>query len=151
MEIFGNSVFFIVLCLIGAIPLILFIRSIQNTLNLISPHNRKIKPSLIWLTLIPLPVLSNIWLFVLVTLVANSLALEYTERNIPYKSKPTFIIGITMSVISCLAYFSPFKKYTGILWFIFFFAYWAQIVRSKRDLIETQSKKISSPDFSNGM
>jgi len=78
----------------------------------------------------------------MVITVANSLEQEYKDRNIPFKNKPTYIIGIILSIVSCLAYLPPFKKYTGILWFILFFAYWAQIVQCKRTLIETQPQSL---------
>jgi len=142
MEQVGNTGTFIIVVIIALIPLILFIRSIQSTLKLIAPYNRKIKPEYVWITLIPLPIFTNIWSFILVTLVANSVALEYKERAIPFQSKPTFIVGLLMSITSCLAYIPAFKKFTAIGWFVFFFIYWARISQCKRKLVELQESSI---------
>jgi hypothetical protein len=142
MDRMGNLGFFIFIFAIGCIPAVFYIKSIQDTLKLIDIKNRKIETKYNWLTLIPIPVFANIWSFIMVTLVANSIESEYKERGIAYKTKPTFITGLVMSIASCLAYFPPFKKYTAVLCMVFFLAYWAQIVQSKRNLTETQPEKV---------
>lgn len=134
----------ILILLLLSIPFILFLRQMQNTLKLIAPDNRKIKPAYVWFTLIPIPILSNIWWFFLVALISRSIELEYKTRNIPVKYKPTYLAGIITGILSFLGTISSIRfphstelKNIAILFGVFFIIYWMQVLQCKRKLMES--------------
>jgi hypothetical protein len=126
----------IALVIIGAIPAILFVRSIQNTLKEIKPVNRKMSIPFVWLMLVP--VLDLVIQFVVVIKLSASIEQELKERGISYRGKPTLIAGIIFCILPYFSFYPPFEKYTKYLWFISFFFYWAQVVEYKRKLIDTK-------------
>ncbi len=93
------SVFQFIFLLLFIIPVIFFLRSLQNTLKIISRENRKMSPSNVWLILIP--VFGIAWQFMVVSKIADSIKAECTRLNIPVnESRPTYIIGL----VCCISY-----------------------------------------------
>ncbi len=103
--------FQLLLLLALLIPAILFLLTQQNTLKIIQPANRLIKPGLVWLQLIP--VFGQIWQFFVVTALAGSIRKEFEFRQEDtllgvsdadaaeqVGKKPTFAIGITYCILN---------------------------------------------------
>lgn len=112
---------------------------IRSTYKQVSPHNRLININYIWLSFIPIPIVCNI-LFLFISLkVANSLALEYKERGIPVKHKPTYQSALILGVISCMNYAFVFGRYTWFITTFFFIVYMIEIIRTGRVLRKTTS------------
>ncbi len=94
-----TSVFQFVFLLLFIIPVIFFLRSLQNILKIISPENRRMSPSTVWLILIP--VFGVLWQFMVVSKIADSIKAEYTRFNILVnESRPTYTIGL----VYCISY-----------------------------------------------
>jgi protein-S-isoprenylcysteine O-methyltransferase Ste14 len=93
---------------------------------------------LIWFAFLPIPI--PIVFIMIVNLIANSIALECDEREIPYKIKPTYLSGVTTGIVSCLNFW-PQLVYTGIATIIFFIIYMVEIVQWEKILNNRQQPK----------
>lgn len=134
--IFGFFLFFAAIALVVGI---FYLLTLQNALKAVSPVNRKIRPGQVWLLLIP--VFSTIWNFFVVTKISESIEQEFITRGLPVKQKPTYTMGLVMSILQCLPmlrWIVPGLKY--ILMFptafflVFFIIYWVQVADYKRIL-----------------
>src|SRR4051812_38494386 len=95
----SNALIQITLLLAYVIPLALFLRTLQNTLKIISPENRKMSPGNVWFIIIPF--LGIIWQFVVVQKIAKSIKAECKKLNIYIKGKmPTYAFGLSY----CISY-----------------------------------------------
>lgn len=136
------------------IPAVLFLLTQHNTLKVIRPENRSLAPGLVWLQLIPL--LGQIWQFIVVTRIASSIQREVAATDdgsiLGFAdvaavegagSKPTQGIGIAYCTLSVVTiFFNLFTKsgmptLSGLLalacmvcWII----YWVKIAGWKRKL-----------------
>ena len=89
----------IIILLASFIILVLFLLTLQNTLKVIAPQNRQMRPGQVWLLLIPF--FNFIWSFVTVKDISASIGQEYISRKAPITNKPTYAIGIIMCTLNC--------------------------------------------------
>src|SRR5687768_4823839 len=81
------------------IPFILFLLTLQKTLSIISPENRKMPPSNVWLMFIP--IFNIVWQFIMVGRIADSIREECVRLNIPVREeRPTYNIGLAFCICS---------------------------------------------------
>jgi heme/copper-type cytochrome/quinol oxidase subunit 2 len=77
---------------------ILFLLNLSKTLKEVSPHLRQMKPGQVWLYLIPL--FGIVWIFIMVARIADSVAAEYHNRQIPCPEKrPGYGVGLAMAIL----------------------------------------------------
>lgn len=109
-EIFSLSdsdAWIIIFCIVILIlvPYVLFLLTLQKTLQIISPENRKM-PGNVWLMFIPL--FNIVWPFIMVSRIADSIGDECLRLNIPVRAqRPTYNIGLTYSILSITSGFIP--------------------------------------------
>ena len=119
--------------LIGLIPMIFYLLTLQNTLNAVSPGNRKMNPGQVWLMLIPF--LGAVWQFLVVGWVADSLAAEFHSRNKPVpESRPGYSIGLTYCILfvcGIIPFLGGLASLAGLVCWII---YWVKIAGYKREL-----------------
>lgn len=127
-----SSIFGLISLGLFLIPAIFFLLTLQNTLRAISPENRRMPPSNVWLLFIPL--FNLVWQFIVVDRISQSIGAECARLNIPVTDpKPTYSIGLAWNICSCLA-FIPFLG--GIASLVTFIIYWVKVSEYKK-LIET--------------
>lgn len=78
---------------------IFYLLTLQKTLRLVSPANRVMRPSFVWLNLIP--VISLLWNVYTVMAVSKSIKNEFSSRNITKRGDGGFFIGVLASVSLC--------------------------------------------------
>jgi hypothetical protein len=119
------------------LPLILYLLTLQKTLNLVRPENRHMEPGLVWLALIP--IFSIIWNFFIVTKVAESLRLEFKQRNIPTGAeKPGYTIGLAYCILVCCTIIPVLGLLTSIAGLVCWIIYWVKISGYKAELEATR-------------
>ncbi len=129
-----NGYYQLLFLLIFYIPLIFFILTLQNILKIISPENRKISPTNVWLILIP--AFGIFWQFVIVSRIADSIKNECIKLNIPVEeNRPAYNIGLAYC-ISYILFLIPLTKILGaftviITWIL----YWIKINNYKKLLL----------------
>ena len=142
LGMFGGQeiiVLFIMFFAIAAIfiPLIFYLITLKNTFNEISSENQKMKPSQVWLTLIPF--FGIVWQFIIVNKMANSLKLEFTKRNIKIEEdRPGISIGMTYCILSCCSIVPYLGVLTSIGALVCWIIYWVKINGYKIKLQETR-------------
>jgi hypothetical protein len=98
------------------IPVIFFLITLQNTLKIISPENRKMPPGNVWLILIPF--VGIIWQFIVVRRISDSIREECIRLNVDSSEKmPTYTVGLIYCIFS-LVYLIPS------------FVYWISTIRT---------------------
>jgi len=129
--------FFIVGVFLGILPLIFYLITLQKTLSQVSPENRKMPPSNVWLTFIPLFGLA--WQFVIVSKIASSLKSEFNSRDIKIDSNnPGYGIGIAYSILFCASIIPFLGMVASIAGLICWILYWVKISNYKLQLTESQ-------------
>ena len=124
----------IVAILLGifVIPYILYIQTLQKTLQQIKLENRTISEGSLWLLLIPL--FNLIWHFFVVNKMSISLANETKSRNINLgEIQPGQSIGIAMCILNLI-------PYLNIIGFVLWIIYWVKISNYKNILISNNLK-----------
>ena len=130
----GLFVLVIILIVALLIPAILYLISLQNTLNAVSPANRKTQPGNVWLMLIP--VFNIVWNFLLVGYIADSLKAEFASRNQPVAEvRPGYTIGLWMCILNCCSFIPVVNIFTGIGSLVCWIIYWVKIVEYKNMLL----------------
>ena len=121
----------IVLGIVFIVPYVFFLLTLQNTLLAISPENRKMPPSNVWLMFIPL--FNLVWQFIMVTNIAESIKAECVRLNISVNErKPTAGIGLAWNICS-VCFFIPFAPLASLVLLII---YWVK-VNEYKNLITT--------------
>jgi hypothetical protein len=112
--------------LLVLIPMILYLLTLQNTLNAVSAENRKMPPGNVWLMLIPL--FNIVWQFIIVDRMADSLKAEFAKRNIvTNEERPGYSIGLTCCILSCCSIIPILGILASIGGLICFIMYWVKI------------------------
>ena len=126
---------FIFLLPIFLVPGVLFLLTLQNTLKAISPENRMMPPSNVWLMFIPL--FNIVWQFIMVDKIAQSIAAECARLNIPAKdAKPTYNNGLAWNICNILSFIPLIGGLAALVTFIL---YWVKVNEFKILIIANQN------------
>jgi hypothetical protein len=87
---------------------------------------------LTWLLLAP--VFNVLWHFVVVVAVAWSFRLEFRQRSLGGPRRLSEFLGLTMCVMSVLAFVPDIAGFAGTFALICWIAYWVQVARESRRL-----------------
>lgn len=79
------------------IPAIFYLLTLQNTLKAIRPENRTMTPGNVWLMLIPL--FNLVWMFIMITRIADSIRNELNARGTVTNERPTYNIGLVWCIL----------------------------------------------------
>lgn len=118
---------------IGFIPMIFYLLTLQNTLYEVKNENRRMQPGQVWLSLIPL--FGLIWQFIIVTNLADSLKLEFRQRNIIVdEDRPGYGIGLAFCILGCCSIIPFLGILASIAALICWIIYWVRISDYKSKL-----------------
>ena len=122
-------VFFVLAVLL--VPAIFFLLNLQKTLEAISPENRKMPPSNVWLMFIP--IFNIVWQFIVVERIAASITDECERLKIPTRdSKPTYNIGLAWNICNFLTFIPLIGGLASLVTFIM---YWVKVSEYKNLII----------------
>ncbi|MFT3751022.1 MAG: hypothetical protein QM768_22100 [Agriterribacter sp.] len=123
--------------LISLIPAIFFLLTLQKTLNAVSPENRSMQPTQVWLLLIP--VFNIVWIFITVTRIADSIKNECSRLSIPTaESRPTYGIGLVMSILWICGIIPVAGMIASLAGLICWIIYWVKVNDYKNIIISNQ-------------
>lgn len=129
-------IIFISFCL-GFIPTIFYLITLQNTLKEISIENRKMKPSQVWLMLIPL--FGIAWQFIMINRISESLKSEFSSRSISInEEKPGYNIGLTYCILFCCGWIPVLGLLAAIGGLVCWIVYWVKINDFKKKLQQSK-------------
>lgn len=125
-------IIFIVLFLL-ILPRIFYLITLQKTLEKISPGNRAMSPTNVWLELIPF--FNLVWQFYNVVNISDSLKKEFESRGIKIEDqRPGYSIGIAFCVLSCCSVIPILGILTGIAGLICWIIFWVKVSNYKNML-----------------
>lgn len=128
----------VVAVLIGLIPMIFYMLTLQNTLKEVSPENRQMPPGQVWLLFIP--IFSIVWQFIVVNKIADSLKAEFAKRNIPSdEDRPGYSIGLAYSILFCCGIIPFIGALASIGGLVCWIIYWVKIAGYKAKLEQTRT------------
>ncbi len=137
-----TEIMMILLVVFGIIllPTIFYLITLQNTLHQVKFENRKMQPGQVWLCLIPL--FGVIWQFFVVNGIADSLRLEFQQRNIKVdEERPGSGIGMAYCILECCSII-PFVGFlTSLPAFVCWIIYWVKISNYKATLQYSQTSQ----------
>lgn len=111
---------------IGILPFVFYLITLQNTLNAVSPENRDMPPANVWLSLIPL--FGIAWQIVVVIRIASSLRKEFDKRKIVIETQnPGQGIGLAYSILSCICIIPFLGALACLAGIICWIIYWVNI------------------------
>jgi hypothetical protein len=128
----GFQELLLVLVVLGLfiVPVIFFLITLQNTLKIIEPQNRRMQPGNVWLLLIPL--FGFVWSFIMVTAIADSCKTQLEQYGIFYEQRPTYNVGIGWAV--CLA-LSIVVGLFSIISLVMLITYWVKVNDVRKQLL----------------
>lgn len=124
MLIFGMLFLFL-------IPYLLFLKTIQSTLERVAIENREMSPGSVWMMLIPL--FNIIYQFIVAQRLADSLRNEFASRQMTVEEeRPTYALGLSMAITNCLMFVPVIKTLASLVVLVLFVWYWIRIVKYKK-------------------
>ena len=128
------EILIIVVALGSIIPGILYLVSLQSTLNEISIKNRRMQPGQVWLSLIPL--FGLVWQFIMVSRIADSLRAEFDDRQIQIAElRPGYSVGLAYCVLFTCSIIPVLGFLTSIAGLICWIIYWVKTSDFRQKLI----------------
>ncbi len=129
----GIMYMFIVIVCALLVPLIIYITTLQATLNEVSLENRKMPSGQVWLLLIP--IFGIVWHFIVVSRMADSLSSEFASRGItPDDPRPGYTIGLVMNILLLCGIIPLIGVLASIGGLICWIIYWVKISGYKNQL-----------------
>ncbi|HTF02614.1 MAG TPA: hypothetical protein VK826_01260 [Bacteroidia bacterium] len=125
----------LIFLLIFLIPNIFYVLTLSRTLKQCAPHNQRMQPGQLWLVLIPL--FNLVWHFIVVTRMADSLAAEFRQRNIPLEEdRPGYTMGMTFCILGLCGWIPYIGSIASLAGLVCWIIYWVKIAGYKRRLEE---------------
>lgn len=88
----------LILIAIGLIPQIFYLLTLSKAIRLCAPHNRRMEPGQVWMIFIP--IYGIVWRFMMIGHIADTLAEEFRQRNIPCNEpRPGYNLGLTYAIL----------------------------------------------------
>lgn len=137
----GSGLLQLFFLLLFITPVVFYLITLQSTLQVIIPENRRMPPWQVWLLLIPF--FNLIWQFVVVNKISHSIRRECERLNIPTKQeKPTFDLGNILSLLFIVGFMPKigfFFTFCGIICWII---YWVQVAKYQHTFIENKGNDL---------
>lgn len=119
--------------IIGLIPVIFYLLTLQNTLKAVSPSNQKMPPGQVWLLLIPL--FGIVWHFIIVQRMAESIKAEFDMRGqMPKEDKPAYSVGLAMCICQCCSIIPFLGWLASLAYIVLWIIYWVRVSEYKKQL-----------------
>ncbi len=126
-----NSFITIGIFLLFLILAVLFLVTLQKTMKVVEPENRRMKPEHVWLMLIPL--VGFVYAFLVVIAIANSCKQQTEKYGVFNQQKATFGLGLAWAICLLAAFF---WRILFIPATILLFIYWFKINDIRKQLLQ---------------
>jgi hypothetical protein len=134
---------FVAFC-IFLIPAILYILTLQKTLNKCAETSRTMQPGMVWLLLVP--IFNLIWHFLVVMGIAKSLGNEFSRRGIPSADPlPGQSIGLVMCICGCCGIIPVLGVLASLASLVLWIMYWIKVAEFSRMLDAPVVAAVSAP------
>lgn len=130
----GALVFLVVLFIVIIILYVFYLKNLQDLLNEVSPGNRQVPPSNVWLMFIPL--FNIVYRFILYPKISDSLLIEFEDRGAPKDGDYLKGLGLTLGIIGVVNIIpiSALKSITSLGILVIWIVYWVKTAEMKNQL-----------------
>lgn len=128
---FQEILLILVACII--IPFVFYLITLQRALEAVSRENRKMEPGLVWLLFIPL--FNFVWIFFVVDAIGISFKREYERYGVFMDRKPTYDLGLAMSILKCCTIIPLLGTFAGLGNLVCWIVYWIKVNEHKNEII----------------
>lgn len=131
---YGGMILIVLVALaIGLTIAILYLLTLQNTLKEVSPGNRLIPDSNVWLMLIPL--FNIFYAFYLYPKLCDSIKNEFEARNITERGDYGKTLGLVMATLGIISVIPQIPEILSLANLVIFIVFWVKIHGYKTKLI----------------
>lgn len=143
----GLAVLGIFLALGFLVIYILYLLTLQKTLQEVSALNRRMEPANVWLMLIPL--FNLVWQFIVIDRVADSIQHELQSRGIVVNERPGYNIGLAYCILPFCGWIPFIGSLASLGFLVCIVLHWVKINEYRKQLIATRhnSDKTESTIF----
>lgn len=134
----GMLIFLFIFIAVAILISVLYLLNLQNLMKEVSPSNREVEPSNVWLLFIPL--FNLIYPFILYPKISASVKKEYESRGISKDGDFGRSIGITMPILSLCGWIPVLGGLAGLANFVLFIVFWVKMAGFKNELIATKGR-----------
>jgi hypothetical protein len=122
-----------ILLLLGVLAIYsVFLITCQNTMKLVHPRRRLMRPGQVWLALIP--IFNLFWEFVLVYRITHSLKNEFRSRGVIINHTRLLSVGLAGCVFACLSNIDLIDSICSILYVALWVYFWVLLKGHKNRL-----------------
>jgi hypothetical protein len=118
--------------LIGIVVAVLYLLNLQNLLKIISPENRVVEPSNVWLMLIPL--FNLVYAFILYPKISESVKNEFLKRGLADGGDYGKSLGTAMAVLGLCGFIPVLGGFASIAHLVIWIIYWVKMSEYKSKL-----------------
>lgn len=120
--------------IIALVVFILYLITLMNTLNAVSPQNRRLTPGLVFLLLIPL--FNLVWNFIVIAKIRDSLQAEFSARNLQGQGFG-YGVGLAMCILYIVSIIPLINLLAAPAALVCWIIYWVQVAGFKAQLIKS--------------
>lgn len=133
------------LCIGMLIFYIFYLLTLSRTLELCHPQTRTMNPGEVWMVFIPL--FGIVWHFIMIGRIADSLAVEFRNRNLPVEEqRPGYNTGLTALILMCCGMIPFIGILIVIVSFVFLIMYYNRI-KSYKNRLEQHNAQFGRNPF----
>ncbi len=137
----GFVVIFIALAVSVTIA-VFYLLTLQNALKEVTPSNRQVEPSNVWLMFIPL--FNIIYPFILYPKISDSIKTEFVSRGAPQPGDYARGIGLALPILGLCSIIPVLGVLAGLANLILFIIFWVKIHEFKEKLkVTTKANGLS--------
>ncbi len=115
------------------IPTIFYLLTLQNTLKAIRPENRVMPPGNVWLMLIP--IFNLVWMFIVVSRLADSIQRELNARGAITSDRPTYNIGLAWCILILVGRIPLIGGIFSLGWLVCWIIHWVKVNEYKKQFL----------------
>ena len=133
----GIGMVILIIFAIALLPKIFFLLTLHRTLEEVSLENRLMPAGQVWLAIIP--IFGWIWMFIIVSRIADSLQKEFAMRGVECNElRPGYSVGLAYCILTVIG----FVPFASIAAFVCWIIYWVNIADFKNQLVRNPLIKV---------
>ncbi len=149
----GFFILWILMIILGFgmfVVFIFYLLTMSRILELCHPHTRKMNPGEVWMVFIP--AFGIVWQFIMIGRVADSLAIEFRNRNLQLdEERPGYSTGLTSQILMICSVVPFLGILSAIAGCIMLIIYWNKM-RAYKNTLEQNPVQFNNPyGFQQGM
>lgn len=142
----GFIILWFIMILVGfgmIVVYIFYLLTLSRILELCHPQTRTMNPGEVWMVFIP--IFGMVWHFIMIGRIADTLAIEYRNRNLQLdEARPGYQTGITAQILMLCGIVPVLGLLAVLAGCIMLIVYWNKM-KAYRDTLDNHSRQFGFP------